>query len=285
MVIARHAGGRLDIIDRRREMVRLGGGVVCGNRIEAETAGRALACLEDFGRRLRELGARRVRAVGTNTLRRARKDRQFLARAEQALGHPIDIIPGLEEARLVYLGAAHSESAQTGRRLVVDIGGGSTELAIGEGLTATHMHSLYIGCIGMSAEYFDSSLTADGFSRARAAALAELEPVSTGFRELGWRQALGTSGTIRATADILRAMDCADGDITPARLTAIEARMTAAGSLERLALPGLTADREPVYSGGLAILQAVCEGLGVKQLTASEGAMREGVLHDLLARS
>lgn len=285
MVVARYQDGRLTIIDRLREMVRLGAGLDADRRIEASAAERAIACLGRFGERLRVMRAESVRAVGTNTLRRARGDEAFLALAEQALGHPIEIISGIEEARLVYLGAAHTAPSEPGRRLVVDIGGGSTELAIGTGLTAEKLESLYIGCIGLGAAHFPGGrLSAQGFERARMAAKLELEPVAAGFRALGWAHASGTSGTVRATADVLRALGYADGVVTAPRLAEISGRMAQCGHLDRLALPGLTADRAPVYAGGLAILQEVFASLGVDSLEASDGALREGLLFDLLGR-
>lgn len=285
MVVARFEFGQLTIIDRLREMVLLGAGLDARQRIEPGTAERAIACLGRFGERLRVMHAGSVRAVGTNTLRRARTDKKFLARAEQALGQPIEIISGIEEARLVYLGAARTGPAEPGQRLVVDIGGGSTELVIGTGLTATRLESLYIGCVGMSAEHFPGgALTAGGFERARVAARLELEPVASGFRKLGWETAVGTSGTVRVTADILRGAGYADGIITPVRLAEIAGRMGEAGQVDRLTLPGLPAERALVYAGGLAILQEVCASLGVSSMKASEGALREGLLYDLLGR-
>ncbi|CAN5165999.1 exopolyphosphatase [soil metagenome] len=285
MVVARFAYGQLAIIDRLREMVRLGGGLDEQRRIEPETAERAIACLERFGERLRAMHADNVRAVGTNTLRRARGDGHFLARAERALGHPIEIISGIEEARLVYLGAAGTGAAEVGRRLVVDIGGGSTELVIGSGLQPERLDSLYIGCVGISAECFPHGRwTAAGFERARIAASLELEPIAESFRKLGWSHAAGTSGTVRATADILRGMGYADGVITPGRLTEIAERLIGAGRAEQATLPGLTDERAPVYAGGLAILQEIFASLDVGTLRASDGALREGLLYDLLGR-
>ena len=285
MVVARFEDGRITIIDRLREMVRLGGGVNSDLRIEASAAERAIACLGRFGERLRVMRAESVRAVGTNTLRRVRDDEAFLGQAERALGHPIEIISGIEEARLVYLGAAHTAPLEPGRRLVVDIGGGSTELAVGTGLTAEKLESLYIGCIGLSEAHFPGGrLSAAGFASARMAVRLELEPVAADFRALGWAHAAGTSGTVRATADVLRALGHADGVITAPRLAEIAGRMAQSGHVERLALPGLTADRAPVYAGGLAILQEVFARLGIDALKASDGALREGLLFDLLGR-
>ena len=154
MVVARYSHGQLTIIDRLREMVRLASGVVENGRIDKEAAARALACLERFGQRLRDMHANSVRVVGTNTLRVARRKQAFLERAREALGHPIEIISGMEEARLIYSGVAHTMPSEPGKRLVVDIGGGSTELAIGEGLTPLELESLRMGCVSVSERFF-----------------------------------------------------------------------------------------------------------------------------------
>ena len=187
MVVARHSHGQLTIIDRLREMVRLAAGVAENGRIDKEVAARALACLERFGQRLRDMNADSVRVVGTNALRLAHRKQAFLERAREALGHPIEIIAGMEEARLVYSGVAHTMPSEPGKRLVVDIGGGSTELIIGEGLTPLDMESLQMGCVALSERFFrDGKISAKRMERARLAARLELEPVQAAFRRRGW---------------------------------------------------------------------------------------------------
>jgi len=186
MVVARYSHGQLIILDRLREMVRLGAGLDEQGRLTREAIEAALACLERFGQRLHDMKAEGVRVVGTNTLRRARRKGAFLDRARSALGHPIEIISGIEEARLIYLGVAHTMPSEPGRRLVVDIGGGSTEVIIGEGKYAKKLESLYMGCVGMSARYFnDGGITDKRIKRARIAARLELEPVRASFRNFG----------------------------------------------------------------------------------------------------
>src|SRR5512138_2287725 len=190
MVVARHSHGQLVIVDRLREMVRLAAGLDEQGRLERASVERAIECLERFGQRLADMKAASVRAVGTNTLRRARRKGAFLDRARAALGHPIEIISGIEEARLIYLGVAHTMPSEPGRRLVVDIGGGSTELILGEGLQTKQLESLYMGCVSMSERFFeDGAITEKRMKRARLAARLELQPVVAAYRSLGWEGA------------------------------------------------------------------------------------------------
>lgn len=285
MVVARRHDGGLTIIDRIREMVRLGAGLQENGRISDTAAEVALACLARFRERLGALEAGQVRAVGTNTLRRARRRNAFLARARQTLGHPIEVISGVEEARLVYLGAAHSLPAQSGRRLVVDIGGGSTELIVGEDYETLRLESLYMGCVSSSETFFPGGrITEQGFRDASLHARRELRPVRRPFRAIDWQQAVGTSGTIRATGRMLRLLGVTGGEITTAGLALLRERLLAAGSVERHDLPGLSAQRAPVYPGGLAVLTEVFAALEIDTMLPAEGALREGLLWDLVGR-
>jgi len=193
-----------DTIDRLREMVCLGAGVGPDGRLDKQVAARALACLERFGQRLRDMHARSVRVVGTNALRISRRKQAFLERARDAIGHPIEIISGMEEARLVYSGVAHTLPAEAGRRLVIDIGGGSTEIVIGEGYEPQLLESLKLGCVSMSLRFFeDGKLSARRVERARLAARVEIEPVQAAFLQRGWEGVVGSSGTVRAIAECL----------------------------------------------------------------------------------
>jgi len=285
MVVARRSNGEIIILDRIREMVRLGAGLDAHGRITTDAAELALACLARFRERLAALEAGQVRAVGTNTLRRARRRAGFLAQARKALGHPIEVISGVEEARLVYLGAAHSLPAQEGPRLVVDIGGGSTELIVGEGYEALRLESLYMGCVSSSERFFPGgTITAQGFRDARLFARRELEPVRKAFRRQHWEQAVGTSGTIRATGRVLRLLGTTGGEITRAGLEVLRDRLLAAGSVARHDLPSLSEQRAPVYPGGLAVLTEIFAALEIESMTPAEGALREGLLWDLVGR-
>ena len=287
LVIAHMAPGELRIVDRLKEMVRLAGGLQADNHLDPDTLDRALACLERFGQRLAEVPADNIRAVGTNTLRRARGPGDVLAQAEAALGHPIEVISGTEEARLVYLGAAHSLGVEPDtRRLVLDIGGGSTEVAIGDGPEPQRMESLYLGCVSLTAEHFpDGRITQKAFNAAVTEARLELEPHEAELRDLGWQEATGTSGTIRAAAAILEDAGWPEGVLTPDGLAWLRDELVKHKRTAALTdLKGLDEGRAPVFPGGLAILTAAFEALGIQRMRASDGAVREGVLHDLMGR-
>jgi exopolyphosphatase / guanosine-5'-triphosphate,3'-diphosphate pyrophosphatase len=285
MLLARVYHGQLIVMDRLREMVRLAAGLDERNRLDPASRELALACLGRFGQRLREVRADRVRVVGTNTLRKARKARAFIEDCEHALGHPVEIISGREEARLVYLGVAHTMPPEPGTRLVVDIGGGSTELIMGAGLEPRRLESLYMGCVGMTRMHFaDGKLSRKRFERARTAAQLELRPVRAFFTQSGWQRAIGSSGTIRAAANMARMLGLSESGITPAAAEALIERMIDAGRVDRLALPGLSAERAPVFAGGISILIEVLSMLGVSHMEASDGALREGLLYDMLGR-
>ena len=285
MIVARYSHGQLTIVDRLREMVRLAAGLDEQGRLERGAVERAIECLQRFGQRLRDMKAEGVRVVGTNTLRRAKRKGAFLDRARAALGHPIEVISGIEEARLVYLGVAHTMPSNPGPRLAVDIGGGSTELIIGEGLHARKLESLYMGCVSMSTRFFhDGAITERRMKRARLAARLELEPVRESFRALGWESAVGSSGTIRTVAEVLRARGQTDGVITLSAIEALIENLLRVGELARLKLPGLADERLPVFPGGLAILAEVLEVFGIDNMRVADGALREGLLYDLVGR-
>ncbi|WJW76854.1 exopolyphosphatase [Thiohalobacter sp. IOR34] len=285
MIVAQRQDGRLQVLDRLREPVRLAAGLNAEHRLDAAARERALACLERFGQRLRELPSANVRAVGTNTLRRANRDGAFLEEAQAALGHPIEVISGVEEARLIYQGVAHGIAADDGeQRLVMDIGGGSTELIVGEGFRALDLESLYMGCVGMSRRFFDDGLISK--ERMREAVLAaqlELKTVRRRFRRLGWSKAIGASGTIKAVREIIRAEGWDDG-ISAEGLKHLRKALLAAGHVDALRLAGLVEDRRQVLPGGVAILLAAFESLGIERMLVSPGALREGLLYDLLGR-
>jgi exopolyphosphatase / guanosine-5'-triphosphate,3'-diphosphate pyrophosphatase len=286
MVVARYSHGQLVIIDRLREMVRLAAGVAENGRIDKDVAARALACLQRFGQRLRDMNANSVRVVGTNALRLAHKKQAFLERAREALGHPIEIIAGMEEARLIYSGVAHTMPPEPGKRLVVDIGGGSTELIVGEALTPLELESLQMGCVSISERYFrDGRISPKRFERARLAARLELEPVQEAFRRRGWDTSVGSSGTVRAIGETIRALDPqSTATITPAGITRAVDYCIEAGHTRELKLEPITEDRRPVFPGGLAILAEIFAQLDIQEMAMAEGAMREGLLYDMLGR-
>jgi len=285
MVVARYSHGQLIIIDRLREMVRLAAGVEENGRIDKEVSARALACLQRFGQRLRDMHADSVRVVGTNALRVAHRKQAFLERAREALGHPIEIISGMEEARLIYSGVAHTMPSEAGRRLVADIGGGSTELIIGDGLTPLELESLQMGCVSLSERFFrDGKISAKRLERARMAARLELEPVQAAFRRRGWEHSAGSSGTVRAIGEAIRELDPQALTITVAGLERALNYLLDAGHVRELQLTAITEDRRPVFPGGAVILAEIFEVLGVTEMRIADGAMREGLLYDMLGR-
>lgn len=285
MVVARIEDGHVHILDSLKEMVRLGGGLDKNGRLSQEARIRALACLDRFAERIQKLPRGNVAAVGTNTLRQAKNARQFLQSASEVLGHPISIIGGKEEARLVYLGVCHSLVAGEGKRFVMDIGGGSTELIIGENFEPLHLHSLNMGCVSMSRAFFRNGvLEKKNWKNANIAAHIELRPVRRHFRQVGWVSATGASGTIKAAGSIVKALGLEAFNITLESLYEIRNKMMAAGHLDKLHLPGLDSDRLPVFAGGLAILIATFEALQIDTMQVSEGALREGLLYERVGR-
>jgi exopolyphosphatase/guanosine-5'-triphosphate,3'-diphosphate pyrophosphatase len=285
MIVARLEHGELVVIDRLRESVRLGAGLDGRKNLTPLAQERALACLERFGERLRDLPRGSVRAVGTNALRLARNSGEFLRQAQHALGHRIEVIAGREEARLIYLGVAHGLAAGEESRLVVDIGGGSTEIITGRGFDTSHRESLHVGCVGLSNRHFaDGRLKRKRFRASELDAELEVQPVSYMFRVTGWDRAIGCSGTIKAIAAIVRQQGWCEQGITPQALERLREAMLAAGHVDRLELAGLTADRRPILPGGFAVLWAVFDLLDIERMDVSEQALREGALYDLVGR-
>jgi len=285
MVVARAHQGHLSIVDRLRENVRLASGLSQEGYVDNASQERALACLRRFGQRLRDMQAHQVRVVGTNTLRRARNADTFLTMAEEALGHPVEVISGIEEARLIYVGVSHHTDSADGANLVVDIGGGSTELIIGEGYEPKYLESLSIGCVGVSQQHFeDSRLSQKRFDRARIAARLELRPVAAAFRSRGWSRAIGSSGTVRAARDVAHELGLVDTGVSLAALETIIGKMVEARDIDDLQLPGLSPERTPVFAGGVAILAEIMSTLRIQHMQISGGALREGLLYDMLGR-
>lgn len=286
MIVATLRHGQLTILDRLRETVRLAEGLSPKTGLTVSSKARALECLSRFGERLRDVDASNVRAAGTNTLRRARREAGFLAEAEAALGHPIEIISGIEEARLIYLGVAHSLPPIEGRRLVVDIGGGSTELILGQGEQPEALESLSMGCVGKTERYFpEGKLTRKAFDRARTAAQLKLRPVKAFFRKHGWQEAIGASGTVRSAEVVARELGILQPEgLTLANVEELIERMIAQGRIDRLDLPGLNQRRAQVWAGGLSILAEIFASLGIERMNISDGSLREGLLYDLVGR-
>ncbi|RFC41015.1 MAG: exopolyphosphatase / guanosine-5'-triphosphate,3'-diphosphate pyrophosphatase [Candidatus Nitrotoga sp. CP45] len=283
--VARVVDDQIYPLDYLKDTVRLAAGLTPDNFLDEESQLRALACLKRFGERLRGLPVHAVRVVGTNTFRLAKNATAFLEKAEDALGFPIEIIAGREEARLIYLGVANCMPPSQNHRLVVDIGGGSTECVIGEGLEPLRMESLYMGCVSYSKRFFgDGKITKDAMRQAELAARMELQTIRFEFSGGNWQEAIGSSGTARALADLLKQNDWSNEGITAEGLAKLRSMLLKAGECKRLDALGLKPDRIPVLPGGLAIMSAIFTELNIRHMSVADAALKEGVLHDLLGR-
>ncbi len=285
MIVCSLKNGNLQTIDRLKEMVRLASGLDANNVLDESTQNRALACVERFGQRIRHFPPGSVRIVGTNTLRTAKNAGQFLIKAEQALNHPIHIISGIEEARLIYLGVAYSLSSNANLRLVMDIGGGSTEYIIGTGDTPKEKESLHMGCVSVSNAFFkDGRLSKHAFNQASLFAEQKLEPFQRKFQRNNWDEAIGASGSLRSIAKVLQANSWSNNGITRQGLEKLVAHLNQCNHINELNLPELDPERLPVFAGGVAIVHATFKSLGIEQMTVADGALREGLIQDLLGR-
>lgn len=283
--LARVVDDHLIFHDSLREVVRLGAGLSDDNILSDEALNRAIDCLNRFGERLRGLPPQAVRAVATNTFRVAKNAPQLLKAAQDALGFPIEIIAGREEARMIFVGVSHSLPKADHKRLVIDIGGGSTEFIIGQGLEPLEMESLYMGCVSYSLKYFpDGKITEAAFERAKIAAATEIQSISKKFKSKHWEEAVGSSGTARTLGEILRLNGLTDGAVTLDGLHQLRHLLIKFKEVKKIELNGLSTDRAAVISGGLAIMLSAFEGLGIEKLTVANTALREGVLYELLGR-
>ncbi len=282
--IGRLEHGQINRTEYLKETVRQGNGLDADRNLTPEAMQRGWDCLARFGERLAGFKKSQVRAVATQTLREARNRDVFLERAHRVLGFPIDVIPGREEARLIYQGVAHMLPQSDDRRLVVDIGGRSTEVILGKGLSAQTMESYRVGSVAWSMKYFAEGLfTARAFQTAEVAAKAVLDEAINTYRG-GWDIAYGSSGTIGAVSDVLVAAGWPQGLVSQEGLDWLLDRLLKAQSADRLRLEGMKDDRRAVIGGGVSVLRAVFELLGIRQMHAAQGALRHGVLYDLLDR-
>jgi len=291
-VVKTPSGTQLRPIDTLRESVRLAAGLTDNKLLGNDAYRRGIAAIQRFGERIRGFDPANVRAVATNTLRVAKNAPHFIREAEEALGFPIEVIAGVEEARLIYIGAAHEVPAVQGNRLVVDIGGGSTELIIGKGYEPKLMESLYIGCVSHSLRFFPKgNIDSHAFKEAELAARREIQVISEAYLKTGWKQVIGSSGTARALAELIAEnnfngqIDNSDGLITRDGLRAMKKHLLKYEHINQVELQGLKDDRRSVWPGGLAIMIAVFDELGIESMEVTDAALRIGVLYDLLGRS
>ena len=277
--------GQIRRVEYLKETVRQGSGLDNERNLSSAAMQRGWDCLARFAERIAGFEPSKVRAVATQTLREARNRVVFLEKAQAILGFPIEIISGREEARLIYSGVAHLLPQSDERRLVIDIGGRSTEMILGQGFKPTTLESYRVGSVAWSMKYFpDGVFTPSAFDMAEVAAKAILDEVLTVYRRKDWDIAYGSSGTVGAVIDVLEAAGWPAGVITLEGLQWLKEKLIKTGRSDQLKLEGIKEDRRPVIGGGLSILMSLFELLEIDELRAAQGALRQGALYDLLAR-
>ena len=280
MVVAKVIGQDLHIVSRHKQRVRMASGLDEFNNLDNASITRGLDCLAMFAERLQGFDADNVRIAATHTLRQASNAHVFIERARDILPFPIEIIPGIEEARLIFLGVAHTQP-KANRKLVIDIGGGSTELIVGQGFEAELVNSTEMGCVSFNKYFFhDGKLSAKNFALAQLAAEQRLEALAKNYKKSGWEQAIGSSGTIKAIREVVMALGHDDGVITNKRLAEIAEKLICFKTIDSIALPGLPEERRAVFASGIAILCGVFNALHIDKLHFSDGALREGLLYE-----
>ncbi|QWF70016.1 exopolyphosphatase [Methylomonas paludis] len=285
MIICSLKDGKLQTIDRLKEMVRLAAGLDKNRNLDTATQEKALACLERFGERINSFPPHSVSIVGTNTLRLAKNAQQFISKAEKALGHPIHVISGIEEARLIYQGVAHSLAGSANRRFVMDIGGSSTEYIIGQHDTAHCKESLNMGCVTVSQKFFKKGqISKKAFKKATLFAEQHLVPFQGKFNRQQWDEAIGASGSLKTISNVLQTSGWSDNGITMTGLELLVAHLLKFNHYDQFNFPALSLERRPVFIGAVAIIYATFKTLNIEQMTVSDGALREGLVQDLLGR-
>ncbi|MEJ2443325.1 MAG: Ppx/GppA phosphatase family protein [Exilibacterium sp.] len=280
MLIARENKGSIEVIDRVKDMVQLARGIGRDGKLSEQARQRALACLQCFAERIRRIPRSRVRAVGTKTLRSASDAEQFLKDAEAALGHPIQIISGYEEARLVYVGVAHTITNDHRKRLIIDIGGGSTEFIIGLDYLPQRLESLSIGCVTFTERYLsEGHITWENIHSTGLATCEELELIRADYKAAGWNTVYGTSGTMRVISELMP--EAGAGIITKNGLQALIEQTVAAGEVTA---SGISQLRRDVLPAGMAILHAIFEQFGLEEIHVASATLKEGLIYDSLGR-
>jgi exopolyphosphatase/guanosine-5'-triphosphate,3'-diphosphate pyrophosphatase len=285
MVVAKADHGEIRILERLGEKVQLAAGIDDARQLSEEAMQRGLDCLKRFAQLINGLPLGAVRIVGTNALREARNRGEFIRRAEGILGHPVEVISGREEARLIYLGVSHTLADTPGKRLVADIGGGSTEFIIGQRFEPLLRESLQMGCVSYTQRYFkDGKITPARYAQAYTAARLEIMGIENALHRLGWDEAIGSSGTVRAIGLALKANGQGSGEVNAEGLAWLKRKLFKLGDIEKIDFDGIKPDRRSIFPAGLAILEAIFDALSLQRMDHCEGALREGVLYDLLGR-
>ncbi len=285
MVVAKAHHGEIRILERLGEKVQLAAGINEDRLLSEEAMQRGLDCLKRFAQLINGMPDGSVRIVGTNALREARNRAEFIQRAQAILGHPVEVISGREEARLIYLGVSHTLADTPGKRLVADIGGGSTEFIIGQRFEPLLRESLQMGCVSFTQRYFrDGKVTPARYAQAYTAARLELMSIENGLHRLGWDEAIGSSGTIRAIGSAIKAGGQGSGEVNAAGLAWLKRKLFKLGETDKIDFEGVKPDRRAIFPAGLAILEAIFDALELQRMEHCDGALREGVLYDLLGR-
>jgi len=285
MIVAHHGDDRLHVLDRIRDRVALAAGLSSDGTLDGSARHRAIHCLARFSERLRTIPPSHIRVVGTNTFRKVKDGGVFQREAEAAMGHAIEVLGGAEEARLVFLGVRYDVGSLDGPLLAVDIGGGSTEMALGTGPSPTVTESVQAGCVAWTNRFFqDGKITSKKMNAAVLAAQLELEPVMHRFAGSGSAHVTASSGTALAIEEIGMESGWTTRGIDQPLLEQLRVSILEAGHADSIALPGLSDARRTVVAGGLAILIAVFEAIGATHIRTSRCALREGVLVDMLGR-
>lgn len=281
MVVAKVIDQDLQLVSRHKQRVRLAAGLDAQKNLDNASIERGLECLAIFAERLQGFDQQNVRIAATHTLRQANNAHIFLQRAREVLPFPIEIIPGIEEARLIYLGVAHTQP-ESDSKLVVDIGGGSTEMIIGGGFEPELINSKQMGCVSYTKRFFaNGKLSKKNFAKAMLAAEQKMESLAYRYKKRGWDIAFGSSGTIKAIREVLIGLGFEDGLITGKRLDKLISVLCDWETIEEIELSGLTPERKPVFAAGVAILSAIVNSLKVTEIHFSEGALREGLLFEM----
>ena len=285
MVVAKAHHTEIRILERLGEKVQLAAGINEERLLSEDSMQRGLDCLKRFAQLINGMPAGSVRIVGTNALREARNRGQFIRRAEAILGHPVEVISGREEARLIYLGVSHTLADTPGKRLVADIGGGSTEFIIGQRFEPLLRESLQMGCVSYTQRYFrDGKITPARYAQAYTAARLELMSIENALHRLGWDEAIGSSGTIRAIGQALKSGGMGSGEVNAEGLAWLKRKLFKLGETDKIDFDGVKPDRRAIFPAGLAILEAIFDALEPARMDHCDGALREGVLYDLLGR-
>lgn len=287
MMVATPEGDSIRKVDSLRMPTRLGAGLDENKHLNPETEKKAIEALAQYAERLRDVPRKNIRMVGTNTLRRARNSEKLMQEAKKLLGIPIEIISGREEARLIYTAVSHTFPDNSKQRLVIDIGGGSTEFIIGKGYEPKLMESVNMGCVSYSTRFLDSEIDIKSAAMKQATIEAELElqPLVVAYKTANWDEVIGCSGTIKAAARMLAELGITDGAVTYDGLKKLIKEIISAGSVSAMHLTSISDSRSQVVAGGLAVLRGIMRALEIDVVTASQVALREGLIFDMLGKA